>query len=109
MASAAVMEGPGRIVVREFEIPAAAEGCVVLRMSLSGICGTDKHTFRGETKQYAGTSHERTVVYPLICGYENVGVIADVGGVVYASDGTILKLGDRVIPAANVCRVIEGT
>jgi L-iditol 2-dehydrogenase len=96
------MEAPGRITIRKYEVPTAEEGCVVLRMSLSGICGTDKHTFRGESKQYAGTSHERDVVYPLICGHENVGVVADVGGVVYADDGTMLTPGDRVVPAANV-------
>jgi len=27
----------------------------------------------GESKQYAGTPHERDLRYPLICGHENVG------------------------------------
>jgi L-iditol 2-dehydrogenase len=99
---AAVMEGPGRLVVREFDVPAAEPGCVVMRVSLSGICGTDKHTFRGESKQYAGTTHERVIEYPLICGHENVGIVADVGGEVRASDGQLLKVGDRIVPGANV-------
>ena len=47
-----------------------------MKVLYSGICGTDKHTYRGESKQYAGTDHEREIVYPLICGHENVGVIA---------------------------------
>ncbi len=50
----------------------------MIAMHLSGICGTDKHTFRGESKQYAGTPHELDLEYPLICGHENVGtVVAD--------------------------------
>src|SRR4029077_13568797 len=50
-------------------------GAVVMKVHFSGICGTDKHTFRGESKQYAGTPHERDLTYPLICGHENVGEV----------------------------------
>lgn len=99
---AAVTEAPGRIAVHEFDVPSAEEGAVVLKMSLSGICGTDKHTFRGESKQYAGTAHERDIEYPLICGHENVGIVVDVGGEVRDSDGRLLRPGDRVVPGANV-------
>lgn len=99
---AAVTEAPGRIRVHEFEVPAAGPGAVVIKVSLSGICGTDKHTFRGESKQYAGTAHERDIEYPLICGHENVGVVVDVGGEVRDSDGRVLAPGDRVVPGANV-------
>jgi threonine dehydrogenase-like Zn-dependent dehydrogenase len=73
-----------------------------MRVSLSGICGTDKHTFRGETVQYAGTPHERRIRYPLICGHENVGVVEAVGGDVRAADGSLLRPGDRIVPGANV-------
>jgi hypothetical protein len=52
--------------------PDVEPGAVLIRLLYSGICGTDKHTFRGETKQYAGTPHERDITYPLICGHENV-------------------------------------
>jgi threonine dehydrogenase-like Zn-dependent dehydrogenase len=99
---AAVTEKPGRIAIHEFDVASAAEGAVVIKMSLSGICGTDKHTFRGESKQYAGTAHERDIEYPLICGHENVGVVVDVGGDVRDSDGNLLRPGDRVVPGANV-------
>jgi L-iditol 2-dehydrogenase len=71
-------------------------------MTLSGVCGTDKHTYRGETRQYAGTPHERELSYPLICGHENVGVIEETGGEVLDSEGMRLAPGDRVVPAANV-------
>jgi len=100
---AAVMRGPGQVEVAEFPRPALRPGEVLLRVLLSGVCGTDKHTWRGETKQYAGTAHERDLAYPLICGHENVGVVEEVGRVgALASDGRPLVPGDRVVPGANV-------
>jgi L-iditol 2-dehydrogenase len=96
------MTGPGAVEVQRFAMPDPEPGAVVLAMSYSGICGTDKHSYRGETLQYAGTPHERQIEYPLICGHENVGVIAEMGGQVLDSAGTPLRVGDRVVPAANV-------
>jgi threonine dehydrogenase-like Zn-dependent dehydrogenase len=100
---AAVMRAPGRVEVAEFPRPELREGEVLMRVLLSGVCGTDKHTYRGETKQYAGTAHERDLAYPLICGHENVGVVEAVGpGGALASDGRPLAPGDRIVPGANV-------
>jgi threonine dehydrogenase-like Zn-dependent dehydrogenase len=99
---AAVMTRPGELEVQRFAMPDPEPGAVILRMSMSGICGTDKHTFRGEVMQYAGTPHERQIEYPLICGHENVGTIAATGGTVLDSEGAPLRDGDRVVPAANV-------
>jgi L-iditol 2-dehydrogenase len=96
------MTAPGTIGVQQFDRPDPEAGAVIMRVSLSGICGTDKHTFRGETIQYAGTPHERQISYPLICGHENVGVVEATGGQVRAADGVLLKPGDRIVPAANV-------
>ena len=71
-------------------------------MLASGICGTDKHTWRGETDQYAGTDHARGISWPIIQGHENVGEIVDIGGGgATAFDGTPLKVGDRIVPAPN--------
>jgi threonine dehydrogenase-like Zn-dependent dehydrogenase len=99
---AAVMKAPGVVGVEEFPRPEVEPGGVLMKVLYSGICGTDKHTFRGETIQYAGTPHERRLEYPLICGHENVGVVAETGGEVLASDGTPLRPGDRIVPGANV-------
>jgi threonine dehydrogenase-like Zn-dependent dehydrogenase len=99
---AAVMEKPGRIALRELDVPEPEPGAVVIAIHLSGICGTDKHTFRGESRQYAGTKHEREIEYPLTCGHENVGTVTAVGGKVFASDGSVLRVGDRVVPGANL-------
>jgi L-iditol 2-dehydrogenase len=96
------MSRPGQIAVERFPLPEPEPGAVLLEMSMSGICGTDKHTFRGETLQYAGTPHERQIEYPLICGHENVGRISATGGDVLDSQGKPLHPGDRVVPSANV-------
>ena len=100
---AATLVAPRRLEVREYPYPASLEpGAVLLRMLASGICGTDKHTYRGETEQYVGTEYERSTPFPIIQGHENVGVVAEVGpGGASAFDGTPLAAGDRVIPAPN--------
>lgn len=102
MARAAVVERPGVIALRSFAVPEPEPGAVILKMRYSGICGTDKHTFLGESKQYAGTPHERDITYPLICGHENVGEVVATGGMVRDSEGVVLRPGDRVVPGANV-------
>ena len=111
---AAVVHAPGRFAVDEFPVPEPGPGAVLLRMHFSGICGTDKHTWRGESLQYAGTDHEREAAYPLICGHENVGVIEAIGpgDPPVDADGRALGLGDRVVPAPNLtcgrCRFCLG-
>jgi threonine dehydrogenase-like Zn-dependent dehydrogenase len=101
-ARAAVVERPGTISLRTFAIPDPEPGQVILKLRHSGICGTDKHTFLGESKQYAGTPHERDLTYPLICGHENVGEVVATGGEVLDSEGRALRPGDRIVPGANV-------
>jgi threonine dehydrogenase-like Zn-dependent dehydrogenase len=101
---AAVIEAPGRFALARFPEPDPEPGAVVLRIEHSGICGTDKHTWRGESLQYAGTDHEREAAYPLICGHENVGVIEAIGPGAPPLDelGRPLAVGDRVVPAPNL-------
>jgi len=100
---AATLVAPGELEVRSYPYPEQLEpGAVLLRMLASGICGTDKHTYRGETEQYAGTDHARSTPFPIIQGHENVGIVAEVGpGGASAFDGTPLQPGDRVVPAPN--------
>jgi len=111
---AAVVHAPGRFGVETFPQPEPGPGAVLLRMQYSGICGTDKHTWRGESLQYAGTDHEREAAYPLICGHENVGVIEAIGPgePPVDSDGRPLGIGERVVPAPNLtcgrCRFCLG-
>ena len=108
------MQGPGRVSVERFPDPDPAPGAVVLAVEYSGICGTDKHTWRGESIQYAGTDHERGAAYPLICGHENVGVVQAIGpgDPPLDADGQPIAVGDRVVPAPNLtcgrCRFCLG-
>ena len=90
-------------MVREYPYPQdLAAGGVLVRMIASGICGTDKHTYRGETEQYAGTDHASSTPFPIIQGHENVGFVDAIGeGGATAFDGSPLAVGDRVVPAPN--------
>src|SRR5580692_8121278 len=92
---------PGHYEIREYPLPEPAAGCVLVKMELSGICGTDKHTFQGYTTQYGG----RKLEFPIIQGHENVGTIAAIGGNGEYKDfeGVPLRVGDRVVVGSNVC------
>jgi threonine dehydrogenase-like Zn-dependent dehydrogenase len=98
---AATLVKPGRYEIKEYPLPEPAPGCVLVKMELSGICGTDKHTFQGYTTQYGG----RKLEFPIIQGHENVGTVAAIGGNGNYSDfeGIPLRVGDRVVVGANVC------
>ena len=100
--SAAVMLGPGRIEVEEFPLPDPEPGAVVMQVSLSGICGTDKHTFRGETSQYPGTEHAREISYPLIAVTRTSGSSPRSAELVLDSAGRPLRIGDRIVPGTNI-------
>jgi threonine dehydrogenase-like Zn-dependent dehydrogenase len=90
--------------MRDYPLPDPAPGCVVVKMELSGICGTDKHTYQGFTTQYAGTGEGKQIRFPIIQGHENVGTVAAIGGDGRYDDfeGIPLKVGDRVVVGANV-------
>ncbi len=97
---AATLVKPGLYEIREYPLPEPAAGCVLIKMELSGICGTDKHTFQGYTTQYGG----RQLEFPIIQGHENVGTVAAIGGDGKYTDfeGVPLRAGDRVVVGANV-------
>ena len=97
---AATLVRPGQYEIREYPLPEPAPGCVLVRMEMSGICGTDKHTFQGYTTQYG----DRRLEFPIIQGHENVGTIAAIGGNGKFADfeGIPLRVGDRVVVGANV-------
>src|SRR5713101_9683814 len=101
---AATLVEPGRYELREYPLPEVQPGCLLVKMQLSGICGTDKHTYQGFTGQYGGNGTPRQVPFPIIQGHENVGTIAAIGGDGRYTDfeGVPLKVGDRVIVGPNV-------
>ena len=101
---AATLVAPGRYEIREYPLPDPEPGAVLIKMALSGICGTDKHTYQGYTTQYAGSAAPKTIPFPIIQGHENVGTIAAIGGsgAYIDAEGVPLSVGDRVVVGANV-------
>ena len=102
---AAVLVAPGQYEVQEFPRPSLADGALLMQVEMSGICGTDKHTFMGETKQYAGTPAETDTPFPIIQGHENVGVIAEISPTAAERIefyGRRLAVGDRITMCPDV-------
>jgi threonine dehydrogenase-like Zn-dependent dehydrogenase len=82
---ATVFHGTNDISVEEIPRPYAGVGEVVLRITLTTICGTDLHILRGEYPVKPG----------LVIGHEPVGVITELGPGV-----TGYAVGDRVLVGA---------
>ena len=81
---ALVYQGPGRIALEERPKPLIQEaGDVIVKMTLTTICGTDLHIIKGDVPQ---------CVPGTILGHEGVGVVDAVGAGV-----TTFHVGDRVI------------
>ncbi|MCB1499869.1 MAG: zinc-binding dehydrogenase [Bauldia sp.] len=102
---AAVMTAPGKIGTQTFPYPEVGDGAMVIALEACGICGTDKHTWRGETTQYGGTPAETTTPFPIIPGHEIVGTVAEIGkaarsGLEYT--GKPLGVGDRVVMCPDI-------
>src|SRR5438309_2124073 len=101
---AATLVAPGKYELREYPRADPQPGCALVKMEMSGICGTDKHTYQGYTTQYAGAGSPKSIPFPIIQGHENVGRIAAIGGNGEYSDfeGVPLRVGDRVVVGPNV-------
>ena len=102
---AAVLTAPGRYEVQDFDRPRLEDGAVLMEVEMSGICGTDKHTYQGETRQYVGTPAECDTPFPIIQGHENVGVVSEVTPKAAASlefYGRPLKVGDRITMCPDI-------
>src|SRR3989338_3354833 len=77
---AMVLTAPGELVLDEVARPARGAGDVLVRVTHSGICGTDYKIFNGSIP----------VRYPRIMGHEMAGAVVDAGG-------APVRTGDRVI------------
>jgi D-arabinitol dehydrogenase (NADP+) len=84
---AAKIERPGQMKVIEMECPKPAPDEVLIRVMVSGICGTDIHIVRGE---YLGGD-------PVIPGHEFSGIVEAAG-----SAATRFQPGDRVAVEPNI-------
>jgi L-iditol 2-dehydrogenase len=105
LVKAVVMTGPGKVEYQEIPYPDHLEpGALIVKMEMSGICGTDKHAFDGDVTLYGGTEAEQDMVYPAVHGHENSGIVYEMNGkgkeIEYS--GKDLKIGDRVTNCPNV-------
>ena len=114
-AKAVTIVEPGKMELREYQVPPLPEGGLLMKVEMSGICGTDKHTFRGETTQYGGTVNEQTSPFPLIPGHENVGIVVEASAGKTDFYGQPIREGDRITMCPDVvcgecyqCRHIFG-
>ena len=99
------MVRPGKLEIQEFPFPELEDGALLLEVEMCGICGTDKHTWRGETQQYAGTGSESVTPFPIIPGHEVIGTVAEINDRARPRldfDGEVLREGDRVALCPDV-------
>ncbi|MCC6511123.1 MAG: alcohol dehydrogenase catalytic domain-containing protein [Pirellulaceae bacterium] len=94
------MTAPGKTEMRTFPYPKMDHDSAILKVEMSGICGTDRHIFKGEATELRGKS-----IYPYIGGHEVIGSIVEIGdnaARVMDYDGQLLSPGDRVAIAVEV-------
>jgi len=97
---AVAMTAPGKMEMRKYPYPAIDDDSAILRVEMAGVCGTDKHIFKGEATTLRGKS-----IFPYIGGHEVIGTIAEIGGNAAKTmeyDRKPLKAGDRVSVAVEV-------
>jgi L-iditol 2-dehydrogenase len=82
---AAVLRGPGDVVIEDRPVPQAGPGEVVVRIRSVGVCGSDTHYYDH------GRIGSFVVEAPLVLGHEAAGEVAEVGPGV-----TGLAVGQRV-------------
>jgi L-iditol 2-dehydrogenase len=82
---AAVLHGPGKVLVEERPVPEAGPGEVLVRVASVGVCGSDTHYYdHGRIGRFVVDS-------PLVLGHEAAGEVAALGPGV-----TSLTVGQRV-------------
>ena len=97
---AAVTVRTGTLEMRSFPYPAMDKDSAIIRVDMCGICGTDKHIFKGDATKVRGKS-----LFPFVEGHEIIGTIVEIGGEaakVMESSREVLKEGDRVAVAVEV-------
>lgn len=91
-ANAIVMEEPGRLTQRNVDIPDPGPDDILLRVELTGICGTDVHMYHGGMD----------LDFPVVPGHEFAGTIERIGADIETDTaGAEIEEGNRlsVVPA----------
>jgi glutathione-independent formaldehyde dehydrogenase len=85
---AIIYKGPFKVACEDIDNPRIEDpGDAILRVTSSGICGSDLHMYEGRTAAGPG----------VVLGHEIMGVIEDVGPGVFS-----IKKGDRVVLPFNI-------
>jgi threonine dehydrogenase-like Zn-dependent dehydrogenase len=96
----AVMTGTGQMEIRSYPYPEIDNDSAIMKIEMCGICGTDKHIYKGDSSEIRGKS-----IFPFIDGHEMIGTIVEIGKNAAHSmeaDNQILKIGDRVAVAVEI-------
>ena len=85
---AAVLISPGKpLELRHIPVPKLGPRNVLIKTSVTGICGTDVHYWKGDFP----------LTYPVILGHESIGRISEIGDEIKTdSVGNQVRKGDRV-------------
>lgn len=85
---AVVATGPGKLEMRTYPLPDIGDEDGILKLELTGVCGSDPGIFKGKTARAPRP-------YPIILGHEIVGRVYKMGNAARKRHG--VKEGDRVI------------
>ncbi|MEV5598035.1 zinc-binding dehydrogenase [Streptomyces sp. NPDC052496] len=79
--------------LREFPLPAAPDGGMIVACGYGGVCGTDLHLQQGHLD----------IPLPLVLGHEGLGVVRELGaGTHQDATGAPLAAGDTVMWASSI-------
>lgn len=97
---AVAMTAPGETEMRTYPYPRMDHDSAILKVEMTGICGTDRHIYKGEAQQLRGKS-----IFPYVGGHEVIGTVVEIGEVAAQTmdyDHQPLSPGDRVAIAVEV-------
>jgi L-iditol 2-dehydrogenase len=87
------MEEPGELAVQELDVPELGPKDTLVRVELSGICGSDVHMFEGGMD----------LDFPVLPGHEFAGVVEELGDEVETdARGEPIEVGDAVTVVPGV-------
>jgi len=86
--AAVVTEFGKPLEMQNFKVPKLREGQVLVRITASGVCGSDVHIWKGLDPR---------VKTPLILGHEGIGVVENLAGEKSDVFGNVLNVGDNII------------
>ena len=87
---AAIVEAPGKIVIRDLPVPKPNPYQALVRMEVTGVCSATDRKLSLGLKPFAPS-------YPCLLGHEGVGTVVETGGRVVN-----FKVGDRVLRPCGI-------